>query len=199
MKMEKIVRNKRVFVKSSSGTKRIAPIDMRKEEHQFVIDGYLVDEVLSQIPPILKILGGNVTIMNKEKNGKIVVPNIVRKLGVTSMYRTGSMQAASIVFDQISKEAIKNNVSLACKTLNMDRSRAYFRSILLSNGAGTVRFKHVTKEIKPDETDLRKKLRVMGATLGHGKVQSVISSLNAKKYKCVIKEEPVKFVMCYKE
>jgi len=185
----------------ATGVPRVkqAPANMRKEEHQFVIDGYLVNEVLAQLPPSIKILGGCIRISTWEKSGKIIVPNAARKCGVTSMHIRGSNKTAQIVFDSISKEAIKRKLAEACKVLNFPPAGAAFRYLLLSNGKGNVMFRFATKEIKPDETDLRKKLKVLGATEGQGQVQSVIADLNAKKYKCVIKEEPVKFVMCYKE
>ena len=98
-----------------------------------------------------------------------------------------------------SEDAIKKYVKEGCIKSNINPDKAYFKFLLLSNGKGNVVFRLATKEIKPDSTDLRKKLKVLGATEGSGQVQSVIADLNAKKYKCVIKEEPVKFVMCYKE
>lgn len=189
---------KSVFTRKGSGTKKIAPINMRKEEHQFVIDGYLVDEVLKQVPAGLKIIQAYVYAVDHKSTAKIAIPNSLKKLGVSSIYTAGSSKRVTLTFDQTSKENIKNKLDQVCKLLNLDRNRAYFRYVVLSNGEGTVKFEHCTKEIKPDETDLRKKLRVLGATLGTGKVQSVISNLNASKYVCHIKEQPVRFIMCSK-
>ena len=47
---------KKKFVQSGAPRNKQASVNMRKEEHQFVIDGYLVNEVLSHIPPTIKIL-----------------------------------------------------------------------------------------------------------------------------------------------
>lgn len=193
--------NKPKWVKTgSAGTARKqAPVNMRNEEHQYVIDGYLVDEVLDQIPSTLSILGAHISVTGPQRNSKVVIPNAARKLGVSSMYSRAAQTAGRMTFDQTSKSNIKTKVTEVCKVLGFVREKAMFKYITISNGKGVVRFNFATKEIKPDETDLRKKLKVLGATIGSGQVQSVISDLNAKKYRCTIKEEPVKFVMCYKE
>lgn len=187
------------FVKPKTGAKKQAPVNMRNEAHQFVIDGYLVDEVLSQLPPTIQIIQACIRVHKIDSSRKLVVPNALRKLGVGSMWSRGAAIACQIMFDQTSKENIKQKVAAVCKQMGFNRPRAYFKYIVLANAVGTLKFEQCTKEIKPDETDLRKKLRVLGATVGQGQVQNVIATLNAKKYKCVIKEEPVKFVMCYKE
>lgn len=187
------------FVKSGAPRIKQAPVNMRKEEHQFVIDGYLVNEVLSQLPPTIKILGAAVLAYSSAPKHKVVVPNTLRKLGIGVIYERSSIKEIKFSFDANSPEAIRRCVKEGCVKLNIDAAKAYFGYLLLSNGKGNVMFRHCTKEIRPDETDQRKKLRVLGATEGQGQVQSVISDLNAKKYRCVIKEEPVKFVMCYKD
>lgn len=188
-----------VFKRASKGAKRLAPINMRKEEYQFVIDGTLVDEVLSKIPNGMNIIGAQVYTTHREKSSKIMVPNALKKYGVSHIYKQGSASRTSLIFDKISKQGIKEKVSYVCKSMNSEYQRAYFKYIVLSNGKGTVKFQFCTKEITPDETDLRKKLKVLGAIMGQEQVQSVISDLHATKYKCVIRQEPVKLIMCSKE
>lgn len=186
------------FIRQSSGGKRIAPINMRKEEHQYVIDGIHVDEVLKQIPSNLQIIQAQILMGSGGRNRKIVVSNELKKLGVSHIHEQQERQRASIIVDEISKDGLREKVSAVCKYMSIDPSRAYFNYIILSNKEGNVKFLKCTKEIKPDETDLRKKLKVLGATMGTGRVQSVLTDLNAKKYVCKIKEEAVKFVMCSK-
>lgn len=188
-----------VFKRSSKGSKKIAPVNMRKEEHQFVIDGYLVDEVLSQIPASLTIIGASVYTVRREKSSKVVVPNVLRKYGVSHIWKQGSTTRTALIFDQISKQALKDKIAHVCRVQGSEYQGSSFKYIILSNGKGTVKFEFCTKEITPDETDLRKKLKVLGAVMGQEQVQSVISDLNASKYKCVIRQEAVKLIMCSKE
>ena len=189
----------RVFKRASKGAKRLAPVNMRKEEYQFVIDGTLVDEVLSHIPAGMNIVGAQVYTTKREKSSKIVIPNALKKYGVTHIHKQGSATRTSMIFDKISRQGIKEKVHHVCKAVGSDYQGAYFKYIVLSNGKGTVKFQFCTKEITPDETDLRKKLKVLGAIMGQEQVQSVIQDLHASKYKCVIRQEPVKLVMCSKE
>ena len=184
------------WVMKGNRTKKIAPIDMRKEEIQHVIDGYLVQEVLKQIPPEIKILGGIIKISLINKKKRMIVPNILKQCGVQSIWVGDGAKDVVITFDEISRNALIKNVKLACSRLNMPFERAYFSSLLLSNGQGNGRFEHCTKEQTPDETDLRKKLRVLGLVSGKDRVQSLIADIHAKKFRCMIKEEPAKFIMC---
>ena len=190
---------KKKFVQSGAPRNKQASVNMRKEEHQFVIDGYLVNEVLSHIPPTIKILGARVIVNSMGLRHKVVIPNALRKCGISVITERAPSKECTFTFDATNEQIIRRYVKEGSIKLGLDPNKAYFQYVLLSNEKGNVMFRHCTKEIRPDETDLRKKLRVLGATEGTGQTQSVISELNAKKYRCVIKEEPVKFVMCYKE
>lgn len=187
------------FFRAGTGAKKIAPVNMKKEEHQFVIDGYLVDEVLRQIPPTLVINQAHVCLIKRGLERRLVVVNELKKHGVTVLREQGTALRGSLICDKISKAGLIGKVKTACKMLNMPYDKAYFKYIVLANDDGAAIFEHCTKEIRPDETDLRKKLRVLGATSGTGKVQSVIQEIGAKKFRCVIKEEPVKLIMCSRE
>lgn len=184
------------YVRPHQGAKRIAPINMRKNEHQFVIDGFLIEEVLKQIPSNIKILQAYVCLIKRGVEKRMVVSNHLRKLGVTTINQIDYTNKATLIFDEITREIIINNVKKVCQELNFDYEKAYFGYIVLSNGEATGKFTHTTKEVHPDERDLRKKLRVLGLVLGSGKVQSLVTDLGAKKFTCSIKEEIVKMVMC---
>lgn len=187
------------FVRQSVGTKKIAPVDMRKNEHQFVIEGFLVDEVLSQIPTEIKIIQAYVYLTKRGVDNYITVPNKLRKLGVTSIRQVEPVKTISMRFDVITKGELRKNVAEACKELEIPFSKSYFKYVVLSNGEGAGKFSHCTKEIHPDAADKRKKLRVLGLIQGQGKVQSLVADLGAKKFMCSIKEESVKLVMCSRE
>ncbi len=103
---------------------------------------------------------------------------------------------ASLVFDQVDPSVIRNSIKEVGKALDLDTERAYFRYIILSNNDGTGKFERTTKEIRPDETDQRKKLIVMGLTEAEGKIQSLISDISAKKYSCKIQEITSRTVIC---
>ena len=74
---------KKKFVQSGAPRNKQASVNMRKEEHQFVIDGYLVNEVLSHIPPTIKILGARVIVNSMGLRHKVVIPNALRKCGIS--------------------------------------------------------------------------------------------------------------------
>lgn len=187
---------KKKFVREHLGPKKLT--NMKKDSHQFVIDGFLVDEVLSQIPNDIKIIQSRISCVVSPSNTKIVVPNKLRKLGVEYMRTRSYGKEIIIVMDEAKPMTIKKNVDQACQEAGVPRARAFFQYIVLSNGEATGKFEHCTKEINPDETDLRKKLRVLGLVTGQGPVQGLISQLGAKKYLCQVREETVRLMMCSK-
>ena len=178
------------------GAQKPAPIDMRKDEYQFIIDGYLIDEVLKQIPAPVKIIQAYVHLIQRGSEHRIAVPNVLKRLGVTSIRTHESGKMVSMIFDAISKHSLQQNVSKACKALNTPYDKAYFQYIVLGNAEASGKFMHCTKEVRPDETDQRKKLRVLGLVSGVGKVQGLVAELGAKKFHCSIKEQTIKVVMC---
>lgn len=182
-----------------TGQKKVAPVNMKKEEHQFVIDGYLIDEVLHQIPPKIKIIQAQVVLMKRGLEQRIAVPNNLRKLGVMRINDIGACKRAFMQFDATSHTHLRDSVKQTCEALQMPYPKSYFKYIVLAIEGAACKFLHCTKEIKPDELDQRKKLRVLGATEGQGRVQSLLAELGAKKFKCTIKEEPVKLIMCSRE
>lgn len=190
---------KPTFVRQRLGTAKIAPVDMRKDEHQFVIDGYLIEEVLNQIPEGIHILQAQVWLIKRGSDQQITIPIKLRKLGVTTIRQTEPVKRITLRFDACKKGEIRKSVGDVCRELEIPFGKSYFGYIVLSNGEGAGKFKHCTKEIHPDVTDKRKKLRVLGLVSGQGKVQSLVADLGAKKFKCSIKEEAVKLVMCSRE
>ena len=165
---------------------------------QMCIDGYLVHEVLPMIPKSVNIVGANVMISIPGKSHKIVVPNALRRLGVTYMREKFASKEASLVFDEVKPYLIEKNVKKICTAINADYKSAYFESLALSSQDASVRFHKMTKEIHPDETDLRKKAKVLGAKTGIGKVSNVYAALSASEYVCDFETIQVRIATCKK-
>jgi len=183
-----------------TGTKKLAPKEKKgkrdKTATQFCLDGYLVSEVLDGLPTGITILGAKVLIGAVHQRHKIVVPNRLKKMGVEKIEESVVSQQATLVFDQVTKTTIKSMVKGVSDSMKIDPAAAFFKYLTLSNGEASGKFEHCTKEIKPDETDLRKKLRVLGLTDGEGKINTLISALGARKYACEIKMEEVRTIVC---
>jgi hypothetical protein len=181
------------------GAKKLAPKSMKnKTATQFCIDGHLVDEVLKQLPGDVKIIGAKVYVGKSFSKHKCTIPNSLKKMGVQSLYEHIPAQEAMLVFDETNKTHIREKVADVAKYIDGDASKAHFKYLTLDNGAAKGKFERTTKEIKPYDEDLRRKLVVLGLTDAEGKINTLISDLGAKKYECKIQIEEVKTVMCAK-
>jgi len=163
---------------------------------QFCIDGHLVDEVLKDLPKGITIFGAKVVVGKGFSKHKAKIPNRLRKYGVQQLNEHKPAYEAYLVFDQVTRTTIKKSIHEVSKALDLNEEAAYFKYLTLSNGKGTGKFERTTKEIRPDETDLRKKLTVLGLTDAEGKVQTLIAEISAKKYECQIKEVSTRTVIC---
>jgi hypothetical protein len=182
-----------------TGTKKLAPKNMKnKTATQYCIDGYLVDEVLGQLNGKTKIIGAKVYLGKSFSKHKCTIPNALKKMGVHSLYEHTPAQEAIMVFDETTVKTIKDKVADVAKYIDADTEKAYFKYITLDNGQAKGKFERTTKEIKPYDEDLRKKLVVLGLTDAEGKVASLISDLGAKKYECKIEFEEVRTIRCAK-
>ena len=179
-----------------TGTKKLAKGLKAKTAAQFCIDGYLVKEVLDGLPTGITILGAKILIGAVHQRRKIIVPTVMKKMGVQKLEESVVSQQATLVFDQTTKPTIKSMVKAVSAKMGVDPDAAFFKYITVKNGEAVGKFEHCTKEIKPDERDLRKKLRVLGLTDGEGKINTLIRDLSAKKYECQIKMEEVRTIVC---
>lgn len=170
-----------------------------KTGHQFCIDGYLVDEVLKQVPSGIEISGAKVEIGTNLGTRSLPVHNSLKRLGVQKIHESLPNKRAFLVFDHVNKSEISSATKKACEALNLDYKKAQFEYLLLQNKDGSGRFTRVTKEIRPHSEDYRRKLKVLGLTHGSGRVQDLISELGAKKYFCEFREEVVKLAICRPE
>jgi hypothetical protein len=177
---------------------KLAPKNLKKDKTvtQYCIDGYLVNEVLDDLPTGVTIIGAKVLIGSVHQRHKIVVPNRMKRLGVQMIQESVATQQATLVFDQVSKTVIKSKVAQVSRSMGVDPNLAFFKYITLQVTDATGKFEHCTKEIKPDETDLRKKLRVLGLEDAEGEVKNLIKVLSAKKYMCTIQHEQVRTIIC---
>ena len=164
---------------------------------QFCIDGYLVSEVLAGIPEGVSIVGAQVRVGKSFNKYKMVVPNKLKRKGVTAMKTFPSVEV-TVTFDAVAKGTITRIVKEACTILDIEAERAWFKYITLGKDGAAGKFVRCTKEIRPDETDLRKKLTVLGLVEGTGRISTLISALSAKKYECRMSEVPVRTIICSK-
>ena len=111
---------------------------------QYCIDGYLIDEVLEQVPSEVKIIGARVRVGQSYSKHKRQVPTALRKLGVQSLQEHTPALDAILVFDEVSKSTIKNNVKAVCAKLKESPEKAYFMYLTLKNGVSTGKFVHTT-------------------------------------------------------
>ena len=180
-----------------TGAKKLAPKSMKnKTATQFCIDGYLVNDVLKGIPSDVNIVGAKVYAGKSFSKKRQPIPNSLKKMGVQSLYEHIPAQEAIIVFDETNKKTILEKVADVCKYIDGDPEKAYIKYITLDNGSSVGKFERCTKEIKPYDEDLRRKLVVLGLTDAEGKIQSLIRDLGAKKFECKIQMTEVRTIMC---
>jgi hypothetical protein len=165
---------------------------------QYCIDAYLLTDVLSFLPKDVKIYGANVRVYSFGKTRKIPVPNKLRKLGVGYIHERSQWIDMSVVFDETTKTTIEKNIKAICKITGFEYRKAEVKSITLANNEASVYFHKTTKEQYPDETDLRRKLKVLGAKTGEGKVHSLYSQLGAEAIECQVEEVIVRTAICKK-
>jgi len=178
--------------------KKQAPKDMKsKDAIQHCIDGYFVDEILKGLPAGIKIIGCGIRFGMPMKRKKVVVPKKLREVGTLSLNQIQPTLEASIVLDEVNKKQVKHSVQTVADYCGVDAGLAQFDYITLTNGDGTGKFVKCTKEMEAkgeDAADLRKKLKVLGLTVGEGRVQSLVADVNAGAYKCDFQDEIVKRV-----
>jgi hypothetical protein len=187
-----------IKIKKRTGAKKLADEKQGRTVTQYCIDGILVHEVLNQINSDIKIIGAQVMVGKGFSKHKVAISNRLKRLGVSSLRAHLPAQEASVVFDETTKEAIQKNIEGVAKEIGADPDKAYFKYITLDNGTCKGKFERTSKEIKPYDEDLRRKLIVLGLTDADGKVSSLIADLGAKKYECKIHFEEVRTIICSK-
>lgn len=165
---------------------------------QFCLESNRVEEVVKMISSEVNIIGASVRFGMPMARIKQIVPKKLRNLGVQSLTRTVSTSEVNICFDSITKEVIVKNVKEISKNLDLDFKKAVFRNITIEKDGNVAKFESTTKEMLPkNSTDLRMKIKVLGLTAGKGKVNTLISSIGAKKFECQFEDVKVKQIaMC---
>jgi len=181
-----------------TGTRKLAPKDFKKEKTQYCIDAIQPEEVLKKLNGAdVRIIGAHIRIGKITSTRRMTVPNKLRKLGVTNMAKFEPTVVCGMTFDEVKPKTIIRNVKAVCKELGIPEDKAFVRHITLRSGNATGRFTITTKEIHPDETDMRKKAKVLALDLGKGKIISeLLPKLACRKYHCDVEEILVRTITC---
>jgi len=181
------------------GQRRIAQ-PVFKDQTQHCIDAYLLDEVLAAIPQNVHILRLYATIGSTLHTRKAPVSNKLRRLGVTSMQvpRLVTSKRVTVLFEGASRNTIKNNCVKIAKEIGCTADEVWVDNCLLSYDNVNALFQRTTKELRPDDTDQRKKLKVLGLKHVNGDTKELLRVLSATSYKCDIQVVPVRTMICSK-
>jgi hypothetical protein len=169
-----------------------------KTETQYCIDGVLVHEILADLSDAVDIIGARVIIGSGIKKKNVVVPAKLKKLGVQSIRQSAPASQITMVFDKVSKSTIMRKVAAVAGAMGVDPEKAYFSYLTVKNSEASGRFTRCKKDLRPDETDLRKKATVLGLTDASGKIAQMLSVLHATPYQCRIDTVEVRTFICTK-
>lgn len=190
-----MARNGRMRLDTTAHFKRTP---LTKELTQYCIDAYLFDEVMNLIPQEIKIQNIQLEAGTTFGKRKVIVPNHLKSLGVSYMREPYGQKEIYFNFEGISRAAIKKNVIEACSKLGLSRAMVKVRSIVLLYDGAEAYFVRTKKSIKPDETDLRKKLTVLGVVSGAGQMSKLYEKLSVKQYSCKFETVETRIVRCAK-
>lgn len=169
---------------------------MRKDETQFCIDGVLVSEVLEDLSDKVSIIGAKVVVGKGFSKHKVVIPNRLKRWGVQSLQEHEPAQEATLVFDSVSKSTILAKTRQVAHAIGADANKAYFRYLTVGIEGAAGKFVRCTKDMRPHDEDLRKKLVVLGLIEAQGEVKELIAVLHAKPYRCTIETVEVRTIIC---
>lgn len=167
---------------------------------QYCIDACMFDETLAEIPASVKIkkLWWKVgdPFGTKRRNE---VSNKLKQLGV--YYRSVPSVAKELngCFEDLPRPTMKENLDKICELEGLDRQRVRVQRILLTYEDVEADFRRIRKQIKPDKTDQRKKLTVLGLEQNSGPIAKLIKQMSLGKYSCKVENVTVKRVVCNKE
>lgn len=181
-----------------TGQLKLAKEKAGRDAIQYCIDGVLVKEVLETLPRDIIIIGAKVIVGKGFNKHKVPISNKLKKLGVMSLRENLPAKEATLVFDETNKTTILEKTKAVAEILGAEVEKAYFSYLTLSNKAGSGKFSRVNKDMRPDDTDLRKKLTVLGLDEATGDVQSLVRDLSAEAYQCNIQEVVVRSYTCKK-
>jgi len=176
---------------------------VKGEVRQYCIDAVYFPEVIKDIPKDVDIIEMRVRCGNPFGRTKLAVSKEMRKLGI--LYRSipkPDCKEVDIKFEGLTREQMAKNLKKICADENLDYSKAKVRSIVVTADGVTARFKEVKKEIRPDETDQRKKLNVLGLDITEkekgGHIAKLIRAMSLARYSCNMERIEVYRIMCSK-
>jgi len=156
-----------------------------KEMVQYCIDAYLFGDVMKSVPKSISIESVSFELGSSYKlRRRAAISNKMRKLGITSCRQTVPSIEYGVRIDGVGREALKKMAKELSKETNEDMDFARVSRLTLSYKESEATFNRTAKATKPDETDLRKKLKLLGLVSSEGNVVELIRELSASKYSC---------------
>lgn len=163
---------------------------------QHCIEGYQVEKVLEGFSSDVTILKCDFVIGKFAAKRRVPISTKLEKLGVKLLYEHLPIRYAYLHLENVVPQEIREVVSIVAEEICAPKESAYFKKMEIGDADGSGIFNLFTKEIHPDTTDRRKKVKVLGLTSVEGRIQGVLGKLSAKKYECEVKIEQIKTVIC---
>jgi hypothetical protein len=153
---------------------------------QYCIDAVHFTEVLNRIPSEVTInkllfeIGNPLGKLREDPGVKL------KALGVNYIRRPHDRKEYNGSFEGISRSKMTQNVKEICKEVNVLISDVRVVGLHIEHKDVKAYFKRVKKDIRPDTTDQRKKLTLLGMESYEGeKISGLIAALSLDKYSCV--------------
>lgn len=165
---------------------------------QYCADVCYFNETLRAVPRSIKIESisftmGNLMLKRKRK----AVPNDLKRLGVTSSRETLNSTEHLVRMQGISsRKSLVDTARKLSGKLDEDLGWARVQRMELSYMGAKATFSKTTKAIHPDDSDMRRKLKVLGLTNSEGNIAPLIKELSAKKYSCTFQRTFSDHIIC---
>lgn len=166
---------------------------------QYCIDSISFKEVMDMIPKTVEISDMWWEIGHTFGKTRYNVPSKLQKLGVKYISMPSAGRRYNGRFTNIARTKMVDNIKAVCAEAGVGFDKARIDKMKLEYDGVEAIFKYNTKEIRPDNTDQRKKLKVLGVTdITGGGLSKLLAQLSLNKYSCKIEEVTTKRVICKK-
>ena len=164
---------------------------------QYCLDSQYVLETLKSLPNDVKVETLRFRIGTSHKSKRLTIPNKLSRLGVR-YYRTSVPKLEAIGhFVSMTRTKMKEFIhNIAQEMGDTDVQKACVETMTVSHKGVNASFARVKKEIRPDDTDQRKKLHVLGLTTHEGNLVDLLKALSLTKYACKIDIRPTRVITC---
>jgi len=176
---------------------------VRHEVRQYCIDAVNFPDVIKAIPKEIDIISMRIRIGNPFGRSKLNVNTAMRKLGI--LYRTipkPECKEVLVKFEGMTRPQMIANLKKICENESLDYDKAKVRSMIVTHAGVTAHFKEIKKEIRPDNTDQRRKLNVLGLDITEkmkdGHIAKLIRAMSLARYSCNMEKIEVYRIMCSK-